>query len=48
MPNWTALRQASSDALNAVIAKCGDSDAALDQLNDKLNTLLKQQGVAAG
>jgi len=48
MPNWTALRQASSDALNAVIAKCGDSDAALDQLNDKLNTLLRQQGVAAG
>ncbi len=48
MPNWTALRQASSDAINTVIAKCGDSDAALDQLNDKLNGLLKQQGVAAG
>jgi len=46
--NSSTRRQASSDALNAVIAKCGDSDAALDQLNDKLNALLKQQGVAAG
>jgi multiple sugar transport system substrate-binding protein len=48
MPNWTALRQASSDALNGLLAKCGDPKASLDSLNDKLNSLLKQQGVAAG
>ncbi len=48
MPNWTALRQATSDAVNSTIAKCGDTDAALDTLNNKLNDLLKQQGVAAG
>src|SRR6266536_1022487 len=46
MPNWAALRQASSDALNGLVAKCGDPKAALDTLNDKLNSLLKQQGVA--
>jgi multiple sugar transport system substrate-binding protein len=48
MPNWTALRQASSDALNGLLAKCGDPKASLDSLNDKLNSLLKTQGVAAG
>ena len=48
MPNWTALRQASSTAINGVIAKCGDPQAGLKDLNDKLNSLLKQQGVAAG
>jgi multiple sugar transport system substrate-binding protein len=46
MPNWTQLRQATSDALNGLVAKCGDPAAALNTLNDKLNTLLKQQGVA--
>jgi multiple sugar transport system substrate-binding protein len=48
MPNWAALRQASSDALNSLIAKCGDPQAALKTLNDKFGSLLKQQGVAAG
>jgi hypothetical protein len=46
MPNWTALRQNTSDGLNAVIAKCGDPQAALNALNDKLNATLKTQGVA--
>jgi multiple sugar transport system substrate-binding protein len=46
MPNWAALRQASSAALNAMLASCADPQAALTKLNDKLNTLLKQQGVA--
>jgi multiple sugar transport system substrate-binding protein len=46
MPNWTALRQATSDGLNALIAKCGDPQAALNTLNDKLNSVLKTQGVA--
>jgi multiple sugar transport system substrate-binding protein len=48
MPNWTALRLASSEALNGMLAHCGDPKATLDTLNDKLNSLLKQQGVAAG
>jgi multiple sugar transport system substrate-binding protein len=47
MPNWNALRQATSDALNGLVAKCGDPSAALNALNDKLNSLLKQQGVGA-
>jgi len=47
MPNWTALRQASSDSLNALVAKCGDPKQALDDLNTKLNSLLKTQGVGA-
>jgi multiple sugar transport system substrate-binding protein len=46
MPNWTALRQATSEALNALVASCGDPKPAMDKLNDKLNTILKQQGVA--
>jgi multiple sugar transport system substrate-binding protein len=47
LPNWAALRQATSDSLNALIANCGDAKAALDTLNGKLTTLLKQQGVGA-
>jgi multiple sugar transport system substrate-binding protein len=46
MPNWTALRAASSQALNKMVASCGDPQAALNALNDKLNSLLKSQGVA--
>jgi multiple sugar transport system substrate-binding protein len=48
MPNWTALRQAASNSVNAVVAKCSDPAAGLKDLNTKLNGLLKQQGVAAG
>ncbi len=48
MPNWTALRQATSDGINGLLAKCGDSDAALEALNTKLNGILKNQKVAAG
>jgi multiple sugar transport system substrate-binding protein len=47
MPNWTALRQATSDNLNALVAKCGDPKASLSDLNTKLNSLLQQQGVGA-
>jgi hypothetical protein len=46
MPNWTALRQATSDGLNALVAKCSDPQAALNTLNDKLNSVLRTQGVA--
>jgi multiple sugar transport system substrate-binding protein len=45
MPNWSALRMASSQALNGLVARCGDPQAALNALNDKLNSLLKAQGV---
>ncbi|MFB7740309.1 ABC transporter substrate-binding protein [Streptomyces sp. NPDC056112] len=48
LPNWESLRQATSDALNKMVAGCSSPKATLDQLNDKFNTLLKQQGVAAG
>jgi len=47
MPNWTALRAATSEGLNAMISKCGDPQAAMTELNTKLNSLLKQQGVGA-
>ncbi len=47
MPNWTQLRQDSSDALNGLLAHCGDPKQALDTLNDKLNSDLRKQGVAA-
>jgi multiple sugar transport system substrate-binding protein len=47
MPNWTELRQATSEAINKVIASCGDTDAALETLNGTLNNLLKKQKVAA-
>ena len=48
MPNWTALRLATSAALNGLLAHCSDPKATLDTLNDRLNYLLRQQGVAAG
>jgi len=47
LPNWTEIRQATSDGLNALIAGCGDPKAALDTLNNKLNSVLKAQGVGA-
>lgn len=45
MPNWTALRQATADSLNGMLASCADPKATLGTLNDKLNSLLKSQGV---
>ncbi|HZE50955.1 MAG TPA: sugar ABC transporter substrate-binding protein [Jatrophihabitantaceae bacterium] len=46
MPNWTAFRQATSDALNKMVASCGDPKSTLDSLNGTFQNLLKQQGVA--
>jgi ABC-type glycerol-3-phosphate transport system substrate-binding protein len=46
MPNWTALRQETSNELNAMIANCSDPAAAMSALNTKFESLLKQQGVA--
>jgi multiple sugar transport system substrate-binding protein len=45
LPDWTALRQAASDGLNGMLATCSDPRAALGTINDKLNALLKSQGV---
>jgi multiple sugar transport system substrate-binding protein len=46
MPNWTALRQETSNELNAMIANCSDPAAAMATLNGKFESLLHQQGVA--
>ena len=46
LPNWTAFRQATSDALNKMVASCGDPKSTLDGLNGKFQDLLKQQGVS--
>lgn len=48
MPNWPAFRQATSNALNAMLAQCSDPAAALHALGGQFTTLLKQQGVLAG
>jgi multiple sugar transport system substrate-binding protein len=48
MPNWPAFRQATSNALNAMVAHCADPAAALHTLGGQFTTLLKQQGVLAG
>ncbi|MFF7144137.1 MULTISPECIES: sugar ABC transporter substrate-binding protein [Streptomyces] len=47
LPNWGELRQATSEALNKMVAGCSSPKATLDQLNDTFRTLLEQQGVAA-
>jgi len=48
MPNWPAFRQATSNALNAMLAQCSDPATALHALGGQFTTLLKQQGVLAG
>jgi multiple sugar transport system substrate-binding protein len=48
MPNWPAFRQATSNALNAMVAQCADPTTALHALGTQFTTLLKQQGVLAG
>jgi multiple sugar transport system substrate-binding protein len=45
MPNWTQLRQKASDDLNKLFASCGDTQSALNGMNDDLDAILKQQGV---
>lgn len=43
LPQWQKMRQAASDALNAMIAKCGDPATALGALNQKYADLLAQK-----
>lgn len=45
MPNWTQLRQKASNDLNKLFTSCGDTQSALNGMNDDLNAILKQQGV---
>ncbi|GAA0587584.1 sugar ABC transporter substrate-binding protein [Kribbella sandramycini] len=48
IPNWTPVRQASADTINALIADCGlDVAAELTKLDGKLADALKQQGISA-
>jgi len=46
LPNWTALRQETSNELNAMIANCADPASAMSTLNGKFENMLHQQGVA--
>jgi multiple sugar transport system substrate-binding protein len=48
IPNWTPVRQASADTINALIADCGlDVTAELKKLDGKLAETLSQQGIGA-
>jgi len=46
MPNWTALRQETSNEINAMMANCSSPSTAMTNLNTKFQSLLQQQGVA--
>jgi multiple sugar transport system substrate-binding protein len=48
IPNWTPVRQATADTVNALIADCGlDVTSELTKLDKKLSETLSQQGIAA-
>ncbi len=47
MPNWNTFRVATSDALNAMIAKCGNPTTTMNTLAATFKTDLQQQGVLA-
>lgn len=48
LPNWTPVRQAAAETVNAVVADCGlDLKAELQKLDTKLAAILAEQGVAA-
>ncbi|MDI5972824.1 sugar ABC transporter substrate-binding protein [Streptomyces sp. SL13] len=46
LPNWTALRQLTSDDLNGMIAQCAPPAAAMKKLNSQFQAALAAQGVA--
>lgn len=47
VPNWTPIRQASAETLNALMADCSlDADVELRELDEKLARILKEQGIA--
>ncbi|MEV0092905.1 sugar ABC transporter substrate-binding protein [Streptomyces sp. NPDC050738] len=48
IPNWTPVRQAAADTVNALVADCGlDTGAKLKELDSKLTSVLEEQGIAA-
>ncbi|MEU8889941.1 sugar ABC transporter substrate-binding protein [Streptomyces sp. NPDC048442] len=48
IPNWTPVRQATADTVNALMADCGlDIKAKLAELDKQLAGILKEQGIAA-
>ncbi|MGV9304234.1 ABC transporter substrate-binding protein [Nonomuraea sp. NPDC003727] len=48
IPNWTPVRQATADTVNALVADCGlDLKGELQKLDTKLAGILAEQGVAA-
>jgi multiple sugar transport system substrate-binding protein len=48
VPNWTPVRQATADTVNALVADCGlDTGDKLKELDSKLKAVLEEQGIAA-
>ncbi|WP_329114583.1 ABC transporter substrate-binding protein [Streptomyces sp. NBC_01465] len=48
IPNWTPVRQATADTVNALVADCGiDTASKLKELDSKLQGVLEEQGIAA-
>jgi multiple sugar transport system substrate-binding protein len=47
VPDWTPFRQASAEAINAIVADCGsDTEAELDKLSSTFGAELEKQGIA--
>ncbi|MFJ4877163.1 extracellular solute-binding protein [Streptomyces sp. NPDC088745] len=48
IPNWTPVRQATADTVNALMADCGlDLRTKLSELDKQLAGILQEQGIAA-
>ena len=45
-PNWTALRQLTSNDINAMMAQCAAPSTAMSGLNSQFQAMLQQQGIA--
>jgi multiple sugar transport system substrate-binding protein len=45
-PNWTALRQLTSNDINAMMANCTSPSSAMSNLNTQFQSMLQQQGIA--
>lgn len=45
-PNWTALRQLTSNEINTMMANCASPASAMADLNTKFQAMLQQQGIA--
>ena len=46
MPNWTALRQLTSNDINTMMANCASPASAMNSLDTQFQSTLQQQGVA--